>query len=290
MSERSKRKNNVLAPVPRPVNAALSELSAREFVTLARAGYVPRGLAIGVSVYDAGFASLMSSSTRELTALSQAMHGARAMAMRRLSDEALRLGAEGVVGVRVDVEHHRWRGGHTVARFVAVGTAIAVDYSHGPEAIVRAPSLGLRDGVMPFTSDLSATDFVSLLRAGYRPVALAFGNSARAISSQSLRAQRFNFGNVELAEHTRALYDARELAMLRLEQELFAQHPAGSHDAPVGVVGMTVSETMHEIEGWQGRGNIIECTAVGTAVAHLPAGDPRRAPDAAPAIVMPVDG
>jgi uncharacterized protein YbjQ (UPF0145 family) len=273
----------------RPANVALSELGARELVTLVRAGYVPRGLAIGVSVFDAGFASFMSDTTRELTALSESMHGARAMAMQRLTDEALRLGAEGVVGVRVEVEHHRWRGGHTVARFVAVGTAIAVDYGHAPDAIVRAPSLGLGGGGRPFTSDLSATDFVSLLRAGYRPVALAFGNSAWEISSQALRAQRFNFANVELAEHTQALYDAREMAMLRLEQELFARHPAGSRDAPIGVVGMTVSEDVHEIEGWQRRGSIVECTAVGTAVAHLPDGDPRRAGESAPAIVMPVD-
>jgi uncharacterized protein YbjQ (UPF0145 family) len=269
---------------------ALSDLSAREFVTLARAGYVPLGLAIGVSVYDAGLDSFMSNTTRELTALSQAMHGARAMAMQRLAGEAQRLGAEGVVGVRVEVEHHRWRGGHTVARFVAVGTAIAVDDAHAPEAIVRAPSLSLRGGGRPFTSDLTATDFVSLLRAGYRPVALAFGNSAWELSSQSLRGLRFNFDNVELAEHTRALYDAREMAMLRLEQDLFAQHPAGTRDAPVGVVGMTVSEVVHEPEGRApGQGNIIECTAVGTAVTHLPADDPRRAPDVAPAIVMPVD-
>jgi uncharacterized protein YbjQ (UPF0145 family) len=268
------------------LDVALSELSARELVALMRAGYAPRGIAMGVSIFDAGFTTLLTNTTFELTNLSQAMHAARAMAMQRMRDEARRQGGEGVVGVRVEVEHHRWRGGHTVARFVAVGTAIGVDRD-ASEAVKRAPSLALGGGATPFTSDLSATDFVTLLGAGYRPVELAFGNSAWEISSRSLRSMRWSFDNIELGEHTQALYDARETAMLRLEQELFARHPVGSRDAPVGIVGMTVSEQMHEAEGMDGM--VVEYTALGTAVAPLWSGDPRRTPEVAPRIVMPVD-
>ena len=73
------------------------------------------------------------------------------------------------------VEHHRWRGGHTVAKFIALGTAIAFDHEHGPEEFMTAPTLRLKGG-HPFTSDLSGQDFVMLLRAGYRPISLAMGS------------------------------------------------------------------------------------------------------------------
>ncbi len=142
--------------------------------------------------------------------------------MRRQADDA---GAEGVVGVRLSVEHHRWRGGHVVARFIAVGTAIAFDPTHAPPALASAPSLRLSTG--PFTSDLAGQDFVTLLRAGYRPIAIALGDCVYEVSKSALRGL-WRAGNVEIAEYTQAFMNARETAMQDLERDLEADIPRGS--------------------------------------------------------------
>jgi uncharacterized protein YbjQ (UPF0145 family) len=218
----------------------------------------------------------------EVTAIGQAMRAARKLAVRRMRNQADELGAEGVVGVRLSVEHHRWRGGHVVARFIAVGTAIAFDPTHAPPALANAPSLRLSRG--PFTSDLAGQDFVTLLRAGYRPISIALGNCVYEVSATALRGL-WAAGNVEIGEYTQAFMNARETAMQDLERDLEADFPKGSQDAAIGVVGMTVEEQAHA-----GEMNLIEFTAVGTAVTHTRPDDPRRASELpAPIVVVPLD-
>jgi uncharacterized protein YbjQ (UPF0145 family) len=265
----------------------LSDLSVTEFLTLSRLGFLPRGLVIGVCVYDAGFEQQTTGFvTQEITQVGQAMRAARRLAVGRMREQAREQGAEGVVGVRLEVEHHRWRGGHVVARFVAVGTSIAFDRSHAPAGLEKAPSLALADG--PFTSDLSGQDFVTLVRAGYRPVSVALGNCVYQISRLPLRGL-WSRGNIEIEEYTQAFMNARETAMQNLEADLEAElgkpGARGKPDAAVGVVGMTVEEIAHA-----GVANVIEYTAVGTAVAKLREDDPRREKELpAPQVVVPLD-
>jgi len=257
----------------------LSELSVTEFLSLARMGFVPRGVVVGVCFYDAGMQmSTGWTGTREVTQLTNAMRTARSLAVGRLRDQAHALGAEGVVEVKLDVEHHVWRGGHTVARFVAVGTAIDFEPARVPQ-YARAPSLKVHG--KPFTSDLKAAEFVTLMQSGYRPVGLAMGNCVIQISRWALMTP----GNYEIEDYTRAFMDARETAMLHLEKDLFAEFPKGSESAPTGVVGMSVTEKAHP-----GAANVVEYTAVGTAVTPLWPGDPRRAASLpAPQVVVPLD-
>ncbi|MDE3139399.1 MAG: heavy metal-binding domain-containing protein, partial [Acidobacteriota bacterium] len=47
---------------------------------------------------------------------------ARELAMTRMQDEANRLGATGIVGVRLEEKSHQW-GSHTI-EFLALGTAV----------------------------------------------------------------------------------------------------------------------------------------------------------------------
>jgi uncharacterized protein YbjQ (UPF0145 family) len=265
----------------RPQRAA-SDLSVTEFLTLSRVGFLPHGLVIGSCMYDAGFS--VTWGYGEVTQLSIAMRKARHLAVKRMRDQARELGAEGVVGVRLDVEHHTWRGGHVVAKFVAVGTAIAFDHEHGPEEFQHAPPLMLQGG-KPFTSDLSGQDFVMLLRAGYRPVDLAMGCCVQAIDPSIVDIYRMGNTNEEIPQYTQALFDAREVAMERLAEDLFKHWPPGHPDSPVGVVGMSVDEMVHA-----GGASIIEYSAIGTAVAPLLDHDPRRAKKVpAPTIVVPLD-
>src|SRR5258708_27373729 len=108
---------------------ALSDLSVTEFLTLSRAGFLPHGLVIGTSVYNAGYVGRYGL-TREIVELSAAMRDARAAAVSRMRDQAKAHDAEGVVGVRLLVEHHKWRGDLMVAKFIAMGTAVAFDHEH----------------------------------------------------------------------------------------------------------------------------------------------------------------
>jgi uncharacterized protein YbjQ (UPF0145 family) len=266
----------------------LSELSVTEFITLSRCGFLPRGVAIGSCIYEAGNQYDWVVATREVQLLSNALRSARHLAVDRMRDQAHALGADGVVDVRVQVEHDVWRGNRQVAKFVAVGTAIAFDMgyaterSHLTEAARRAPSLRLADG-KPFSSDLSAADFVTLLRAGFRPTTVAMGACVYGLDPRHLRAYRTR--DAEVSEYTQAFFDARELAMERLQQDVF--RGAREPDVSVGIVGVSVSESLY---GGGSAAPVVEFTAIGTAVAELAADDPRRAPrHARPQVVVPLD-
>ncbi len=292
-------------PVP-----ALSDLSVTEFLTLSRMGFLPHALVVGASVFEADtrgtgptvdlFGALFSGKplvqqapTGEVVALSEAVRSARSLAIERMRAQAAQAGAEGVVGVRLHVEHHLWRGGHQVAKFVAIGTAVGFDREHGPVELRNAPTLRLANGT-PFTSDLSGQDFVALLQAGFRPVTVASGTCVYQLNLQELT--RYHGHNAEIGEYTRAFFDARETAMARLQYDLFSWWPVGHPDAPTGIVGMTVSEEAHrpQMIGVQQRGAItapvVEFTAVGTAIVPLHPQDPRRAKEKIkPLVVVPLD-
>jgi uncharacterized protein YbjQ (UPF0145 family) len=267
----------------RPKNA-LSEVSATEFLTLSRMGFYPHGLVIGSSLYEAGTQYDWVVATAEVAPLSDAMRKARGLAMKRLRDQALALGAEGVVDVRLELEHHLWRGARQVVKFVVTGTAIGFDENLAPEAFRGAPSLKLASG-WPFTSDLTTHDFIALLRAGYRPVTLAMSSCVYGLDPRELRQYRGQ--DAEVTSLTQAFFDARETAMDRLQADLFKELPKGSADEPIGIVGMTVGEATY---GDRQSAPLVEFTAVGTAIAHLNAHDPRRsATPPRPQVVMPLD-
>jgi uncharacterized protein YbjQ (UPF0145 family) len=268
-----------------PRAPALSELSVTEFLTLARIGFLPQGLVIGSAVYSAGSQYSWSVATSEVTSLSNAMRAARGLAIERMREQAANHGAEGVVDVRLEVEHHVWRGGRQVAKFIAVGTAVVFDREHAPEGLRHAPSLRLANSA-PFTSDLTGPDFASLVRAGYRPVTLALGTCVYGLDPRELR--KYKGQNAEVTAFTQAFFDARETAMDRLQMDLFREWPPGHADAPTGIVGMTVSESTYGGTAFQGP-PIVEFTAVGTAIAQLHPDDPRRAARPKPRLVVPLD-
>ena len=297
----------MIRPVP-----ALSDLSVTEFLTLSRMGFLPHGLVVGASVYEAdtrgsaGKVDLLGAlfgqgplitppPTGEVVALSEAVRAARTLAIERMRVQAAQVNAEGVVGVRLEVEHHLWRGNHQIAKFVAIGTAVGFDREHGPVELRQAPSLRLANGA-PFTSDLSGQDFVALLRAGYRPITVASGTCVYQLDLREMA--RYRGYNAEISEYTRAFFDARETAMGRLQHDLFSWWPPGHPDAPTGIVGMTVSESAHRPQMLGGRSSavagstapIVEFTAVGTAIIPLHPSDPRRAAKVVkPLVVVPLD-
>jgi uncharacterized protein YbjQ (UPF0145 family) len=220
-----------------------SDLSVNEFLLVKQAGFEPLGLVVGSSIYHIGIQLSGWKKSQEMTVLSEAMYGARQLAMTRMEEEADQLGADGVVGVRLDIGRYEW--GQDMAEFIAIGTAV----KHRDGVLHRAPS------GRPFTSDLSGQDFWTLLRTGHRPVGMVMGSCVYHVAHRGMLQSMAQTGrNVELSNFTQALYDARELAMERMQSE--AQETGAE-----GIVGVNLHETSH---GW--GSHTIEFFAVGTAI------------------------
>lgn len=220
-----------------------SDLSVNEFLLVKEAGFDPLGLVVGSSIYHIGWQKPAMNQSMELETLTQAMYHARELAMTRMEEEADSLGADGIVGVRLEVGRQEW--GENLAEFIAVGTAIKArnEESH------RAPN------GRPFTSDLSGQDFWTLIKAGYRPVSFVMGNCVYHVGYQGVKAWFSQIGqNVEMPTYTQAIYDARELSLARMQAE------AEQLQAD-GIVGATIKENSH---GW--GSHVIEYFAVGTSI------------------------
>jgi uncharacterized protein YbjQ (UPF0145 family) len=236
-----------------------SDLSVNEFVLVKRAGFEPLGLTVGSSIYHIGYQQSNWNQNQEMAVLSQAMYHARDLAMTRMEAEADAMGADGVVGVRLEVGRYEW--GENLAEFLAIGTAVRSSDGQSHRTVQGKP----------FTSDLSGQDLYVLRTAGYAPVGLVMGSCVYHVAHQSLRqAFKTMNQNIEMENFTQALYDARELAMERM------QHEARKLKA-AGIVGVSIKETSH---GW--GSHVIEYFAVGTAVVARPAPAREKAEGAMP--------
>src|SRR6202453_238717 len=99
-----------------------SDLSVNEFLLVREAGFRPLGMVLGSSIYHVGLQLGRWSQNMELESLSQAMYHARELAMTRMEAEAAALDADGIVGVRLEIEFKEF--GNDLAEFIAVGTAV----------------------------------------------------------------------------------------------------------------------------------------------------------------------
>jgi uncharacterized protein YbjQ (UPF0145 family) len=203
-----------------------SDLSTNEYFLTREAGCNPLGVVMGSSFYQAGFYRNFwgyRTKTGEVAALTQAQLAVRALAVSRLQQEAALLGAHGVIGVRLERRREGLFGG--TIEFTAIGTAISIP--------------GLPPTQTPFTSDLSGQEFWQLRQAGYLPKSLVFGvcsyyvhsdRTTRNLMNRSFWNVLFGRGrrNQEMVQFTQGLQDARELAVLRLTQDLQQLGATGS--------------------------------------------------------------
>jgi uncharacterized protein YbjQ (UPF0145 family) len=240
-----------------------SDLSVNEFLLVKQSGFEPLGLVLGSSIYHIGFQQAAWNQNQEMGVLTQAMYHARELAMTRMEEEADQLGADGVVGVRLDIGRYEW--GADLAEFIAVGTAV----KHAAGELHRAPN------GRPFTSDMTGQDFATLLRAGYRPTGLVMGNCVYHVARQGMLASLRQVGrNVEMPNFTQALYEARELAMERMQKE-------ADDLQSEGIVGARIIERSH---GW--GSHVIEFFAIGTSVISTTSDHQIEKP----ALVLPLQG
>jgi len=220
-----------------------SDLSVIEFLLIKEVGFHPAGFVMGSSIYHTGIQTRKWGQSLELTKLTEAMYNARELAMTRMEEEAAELGADGVVGVRLTVNYYDW--GKDAAEFIAVGTAVKAE-----DGVSRLNKLG-----KPFTSDLSGQDFWTLLQTGYFPQGLVMGTCVYHIAHRGIGQTLGTTGqNVELPNFTQALYEARELAMTRMQDE-------ATQLGATGIVGVRLEEKSHQ---W--GSHTIEFLSLGTAV------------------------
>jgi uncharacterized protein YbjQ (UPF0145 family) len=236
-----------------------SDLSVDEFALLHAIGLQPLAQVMGSSIYHVGWQQQpgawgmqMGAISQELSVISEAWNTARLRAFARLEQEAMLVGADAVVGVRLSVGRHDWAVG--AIEYVAVGTAVRID---GAERTER-----------PTLTDLSGQDYWKLRQAGHRPLGVVGASTVRYIvagwTTQQAQAGFYaSMANQELQDFTRGVYDARETALDRMTAEA-RRHSAG------GVVGVSISHQVEQREGGAGsarRDLLVTFHVLGTAIA-----------------------
>jgi uncharacterized protein YbjQ (UPF0145 family) len=242
-----------------------SDLSISEFVLLERMQMQPLGLVMGSCIYHVGYQLSGYFTSQEMTYLTQALYNARELAISRMELEALALDADGVVGVRLKIKNSSFLD-HTI-EVTAIGTG------------VKAPAgeEHRRTDKLPFTSDLSVQDFYLLYHMGYVPAEIVVGNCVYHIRHQDwIQQAATNFQNAELENFTQGLYEARELAMTRMQAE-------AERNEAEGIVGVDIVE--RSFSGW--NPNVIEFLAVGTSIVRRKNFEPTKLP--APALTLSLD-
>ena len=104
-----------------------------------------------------------------------------------------------------------------------------------------------------FTSDLSVSEYVLLGEAGFEPLGFVVGSSIYHIGLQIGRWSQ----NQELQVLTQAMYNARELAMTRMQAE-------ADHLGADGIVGVQL-----RLQSYVWGQGVLEFIATGTAVRAL---------------------
>jgi uncharacterized protein YbjQ (UPF0145 family) len=243
-----------------------SNLSVPEALVVREAGVQPIAQVMGSSVYRIGWqttpwgtsgwrTSLQAGQTFELDNQTDAWNEARSLAVGRLRDEAAAAGADAVVGVRLQRGDYAWGG--DLVEFVAFGTAVRFERFEVGDA--------------PVLSNLSGQDFAKLVRHGFWPVGIVAGSTVAYVVAgfaQQSRVSGMFSGrqNQELPDYTQGHYDARRMAMARLERQAHALH---AH----GVVGVTIERSQSDRERSTGGATyadlIIELHVVGTAIVEV---------------------
>ena len=161
----------------------------------------------------------------ELDILSQAWRTARRRALDRLSEEAMHVNADVVVGVRLHRGDHDL--GQGTIEYVVTGTA------------VRLP--GSTATNMPVLTDLSVQDYWRLHEAGQEPVGFLATTAVMFASAPldvRLRRRRTRWRNQELEELSKAFRIARETVRTQIAGQVSDARGAGA-------VGVTLSHSVH---------------------------------------------
>lgn len=265
-----------------------SDLSGGEFAAVRGVGFAPVGQVVGSTVDWIGYSGWGSCGPYRAAAgsryrstaggspgrvvgtggtgsspsvgygvLRAALYSARRRATRRLEQECIAVGGDGVVGVQLTIRP--FPGVKHALEFTAVGTA------------VRAR--GRQHPALPFLSDLSGQDFARLLHSGWVPCGLAFGVAVgvRHDDYRTLGVAR-SWRNGELAAYTQLVQWTRAEVRTQIGTDVTRQ--GGS---ALVVQDMTLKIREQECRRYEGnQDHVAEATMIGTALAAFRPDLPQR--------------
>ena len=178
-------------------------LSGNDLYCLSLKGIAPGDLAIGNSVRSLGLSGSLRSSLGSLAGgevadVTRLISDGRHAAMSRMTDEAKRMGGNGVIGVISEI---RTLAGYT--EFLAQGATIRT-----------------REEMPFFSAAAGGTDLYCHLDAGYTPVSFAMGNVAYALGlGRGFSGGLRTLARGEVKEYSNLYNEIRHLALRRLEEE-----------------------------------------------------------------------
>ena len=237
-----------------------SNLAPDEIALLRKGGMKVRGLVTGSSMYHVGVSHASKFNDCEVKELAAAYDKATELALSRMEQELILLGAHGAVGVRLQLVRHEWS--DKTIEVQAIGTAV-----EGPGPMP----------MRPFLCDLSGQEWFALHRAGYEPVALVYGHCSWFILTTAADEMlKRSWNNVELTHWGEALTHARNIAMDSVRRQTKA---AGG----IGVTGVHVQRRLDEMRLYgPGEDPVYErehhnlvISVIGTAIRERP-GAPRE--------------
>jgi uncharacterized protein YbjQ (UPF0145 family) len=142
-----------------PDRPVTSELTGEELWNLARMGYAPMRLLLGVSVYSIGLAggigAFFSRLARgEVDQVTQLIYEARANCLEHVYGEAKAIGADAVIGIKIFI----YEIGSSYVEVMAIGTAIKKMDGLSPQSPTLIPQAIIRDRDTFFDESHQATE------------------------------------------------------------------------------------------------------------------------------------
>jgi len=230
-----------------------SDLSVNEWLCIRSLGFRPVGQVMGSSVYHIGYSAKDYSGTwisRDLPDPERALYEGRRLALQRLREEAQSLGANAVVGVKIDVRASALAGHHM--EFVSFGTAVVLD--------------GLAVPPSPILCTVSGQDLCKLVMAGSLPVGLTMGVCVHYhTASRNDMWQMNSWANREVQTLSEAVYHTRNKAIRNMQQEARSLQATTvlAHETKMFVEEVEVERGEND----ERKDHIIEFFSMGTAVA-----------------------
>lgn len=198
-------------------------LTQGELVALRQAGFRPLGPALGTCFFSFVVTDPPLLDGIRHPALTLAISQARSRAVDRLTQDARRLGAAGVVGAKPLVREF----GEGKLEFSLLGTAVAHDSSTGN----------------PFVTTLDGIEVLNLDHAGYTPVGIVVGAAVYAGISLEIQRMVDPFGPGQVGVLQTGVCDqlSRLLAQARAFAFQAVSEQAATHGGD-GVVGLRIVE------------------------------------------------
>jgi uncharacterized protein YbjQ (UPF0145 family) len=168
-----------------------------------------------------------------------------ATALSRLFLEAAALGADGVVGIRLNLSNL-----DGAREFMALGTAVRARSNVRP--------------ARPFTTNLSGNDVAKLIQAGWVPASLIVGfDMAIRHDDWQTRVEAGSWSNVEVSGYTELTQHVRSIVREDVRQQV---RQLGAD----GFVASTIDMRVFEVEPAENhRDHVAEAVIIGTALAQF---------------------